>query len=58
LNPQTAARMSTAFDSWSRYDADRQGMMRAELARIRAQPGLSRDLNEMTGRMLGGETDA
>jgi len=58
LNPQTAARMSTAFDSWSRYDADRQGMIRAELARIRAQPGLSRDLNEMTGRMLGGESDA
>ncbi|MDE3238311.1 MAG: aminopeptidase N [Paracoccaceae bacterium] len=53
VNPQTAARMSTAFETWRRYDADRQGMIRAELARIRATPGLSRDLAEMTARMLG-----
>ncbi|MDZ4095385.1 MAG: aminopeptidase N C-terminal domain-containing protein, partial [Paracoccaceae bacterium] len=53
LNPQTAARMSTAFDTWGRYDADRQGLIRAELARILAAPGLSRDLGEMAGRMLG-----
>jgi len=53
LNPQTAARMSTAFETWPRYDADRQGMIRAELARILATTGLSRDLSEMAGRMLG-----
>ncbi|MDG1282026.1 MAG: aminopeptidase N [Pseudorhodobacter sp.] len=53
LNPQTAARMSTAFDSWRRYDVDRQSMIRAELTRIRASKGLSRDLDEMTARMLG-----
>jgi aminopeptidase N len=53
LNPQTAARMSTAFDSWSRYDADRQGMIRDQLRRILGTPGLSRDLGEMAGRMLG-----
>ncbi|MBM3616355.1 MAG: aminopeptidase N [Alphaproteobacteria bacterium] len=52
LNPQTASRMSTAFETWPRYDADRQGMIRAELARILATPGLSRDLSEMAGRML------
>ncbi len=54
LNPQTAARMSTAFETWPRYDADRQGMIRAELARILAAPGLSRDVSEMAGRMLNG----
>ncbi len=53
LNPQTASRMSTAFEVWRRYDADRQGMMRGELQRILATPGLSRDLAEMAGRMLG-----
>jgi aminopeptidase N len=53
LNPQTAARVSTAYETWRRYDAGRQGMVRAELARIRATPGLSRDLAEMTQRMLG-----
>ena len=55
LNPQTAARMSTAFETWSRYDAARQGLVKAELRRIRSVPGLSRDLGEMTGRMLGEE---
>jgi aminopeptidase N len=54
LNPQTAARMSTAFETWPRYDADRQGMIRAELGRILAAPDLSRDLSEMAGRMLHG----
>ena len=53
-NPQTAARMSSAFETWARYDADRQAMMRAELDRIAAHPGLSRDLAEMVGRMRAG----
>jgi aminopeptidase N len=53
-NPQTAARMSTAFETWRRYDADRQALMREQLDRIAATDGLSRDLAEMTGRMLTG----
>ncbi len=53
LNPQTAARMSTAFETWSRYDADRQALIRSQLERIMDAPGLSRDLAEMAGRMLG-----
>ncbi len=53
VNPQTAARMSTAFETWARYDAGRQAKIRAELARIAATPGLSRDLGEMTARLLG-----
>ncbi len=54
LNPQTAARMSTAFETWKRYDADRQALMRAELDRIAANEGLSRDLGEMVARMRAG----
>ena len=54
LNPQTAARMSTAFEVAGRYDADRQGMIRVELQRILATPALSRDVSEMAGRMLVG----
>ncbi|RUS60025.1 aminopeptidase N [Pseudorhodobacter sp. E13] len=53
VNPQTAARMSSAFETWPRYDADRQALIRAELARIQATKGLSRNLGEMVGRMLG-----
>ncbi|MBN2739541.1 MAG: aminopeptidase N [Rhodobacteraceae bacterium] len=53
LNPQVAARMSTAFETWARYDLTRQSLMRAELARIAQTKGLSRDLSEMSARMLG-----
>jgi len=53
LNPQTAARMSTAFETWARYDAPRQAHAKAALARIAAAPGLSRDLGEMVGRLAG-----
>jgi aminopeptidase N len=50
-NPQTAARMSTAFETRKRYDADLVALMDAELARIAATEGLSRDLTEMISRM-------
>ncbi|MGN0933473.1 aminopeptidase N [Falsigemmobacter intermedius] len=53
LNPQTAARMSTAFETWRRYDADRQALIRQELTRLQQAPNLSRDLGEMVTRMLG-----
>ncbi|GAA3870725.1 aminopeptidase N [Celeribacter arenosi] len=53
LNPQTAARMASAFETWRRYDPTRQDKMRAELARIGATKGLSRDMTEMVTRMLG-----
>ncbi|MDG4648083.1 aminopeptidase N [Roseibacterium sp. SDUM158017] len=50
-NPQTAARMSTAFETRKRYDADRVALMDAELARIAEAEGISRDLSEMVARM-------
>ncbi|MWB78951.1 aminopeptidase N [Pseudooceanicola sp. 216_PA32_1] len=53
LNPQTTARMCSAFETWRRYDADRQQMITDELRRIAARPGLSRDTGEMVGRILG-----
>jgi len=51
-NPQFAARMSTAFETWQRYDAARQAKARAALERIGAHPKLSRDMGEMVERML------
>ncbi|TKD18256.1 aminopeptidase N [Rhodobacter capsulatus] len=53
LNPQTAARMSTAFETWRRYDGARRRHAQAALERIAATPGLSRDLAEMVGRLAG-----
>ncbi|MFD0980768.1 aminopeptidase N [Tropicimonas aquimaris] len=52
LNPQTTARMTTAFETWKRYDADRQEMIRENLERLAAVPDLSRDTTEMVGRIL------
>ena len=54
VNPQTTARMCTAFETWKRYDADRQALIRAELERILATRSLSRDTTEMVGRILNG----
>ncbi|KIC47607.1 aminopeptidase N [Ruegeria sp. ANG-S4] len=53
VNPQTTARMCSAFQTWKRYDADRQALLRAQLTRIAETPGLSRDTTEMISRILG-----
>jgi len=54
VNPQTTARMSTAFESWRRYDDDRQALMKAQLERIGESANLSRDTSEMVERILKG----
>jgi aminopeptidase N len=53
LNPQIAGRLASAFNPWRRFDAQRQVRMRAELARIAARKGLSKDLHEIVTRALG-----
>ena len=52
LNPQTAARVSTAFETWPRYDAARRKQAQTELERILGFSDLSGDLREMVERML------
>lgn len=53
INPQITARMSGAFETWKRYDGDRQSLIADQLDRILATPGLSRDTTEMIGRIRG-----
>jgi len=53
LNPQTTARMCTAFQTWKRYDPARQAKIAVELDRIAATPDLSRDTSEMISRIRG-----
>jgi len=53
VNPQTTARMCSAFQTWKRYDADRQAKIATQLERIAAQPNLSRDTAEMISRIRG-----
>ncbi|KMW56442.1 Membrane alanine aminopeptidase N [Candidatus Rhodobacter oscarellae] len=53
LNPQTAARMTGTYETWRRFDADRQGLIKTQLERIAGTEGLSRDTTEMVTRILG-----
>jgi aminopeptidase N len=54
LNPQTAAKLMPPLGRWKRYDESRAGRMRAELERILATPGLSKDMTEQVGKSLEG----
>ena len=53
INPQTAAKLLPPLGRWRRFDAARQTLMRAELERILAAPGLSKDLFEQASKSLG-----
>jgi aminopeptidase N len=52
LNPQVAARLLGAITRWRKYDETRQGMMKAQLERIAAAPGISRDVYEIASKSL------
>ena len=51
-NPQVAARAADAFTSWRKYDARRQALMKAQLERILAHPGLSPNVREIASKSL------
>src|SRR5438105_8372048 len=51
-NPTTAARLVQPLGQWRRYDAARQGLMRAQLDRILATLGLSPNTYEMVSKSL------
>ena len=53
-NPQIAARMVASLGQWRRFDAGRQALMKAELAKIVALPRLSKNTFEMASKSLGG----
>jgi len=52
LNPQTAARMVSAFNQWRRYDTKRQALIQTQLKRIHDQKNLSKDVFEIVSRSL------
>ena len=54
LNPQTTARMCTAFQTFARYDDTRRSLAKAQLTRILSTNDLSRDTTEMVTRILEG----
>jgi len=52
LNPQTAARLVPPLGRWRRFDETRGALMQAELQRVLATPGLSKDVFEQVSKSL------
>ncbi|MCJ0974575.1 aminopeptidase N [Pseudomonas sp. PS1] len=52
LNPQIASRLLAPLTRWRKYDAARQGLMKAELERILAAGELSSDVYEVVSKSL------
>ena len=52
LNPQVAARLVPPFGRWRRFEPNRAALMRAQLERIVASPGLSKDVFEQVSKSL------
>jgi len=53
VNAQTAAKMIPPLGRWRRFDEKRQALMRAQLERVLAVPGLSKDVFEQVSKSLG-----
>ena len=56
FNPMTAARLIEPLGSWKRYRSDLGEKMRAELQRIIATPGLSKNVYELAEKAVAGAT--
>jgi len=52
LNPQSAARLVPPLGRWRRFEPVRSALMKAELERIVATPGLSKDVFEQASKSL------
>jgi aminopeptidase N len=52
-NPQVAARLLTAFNTWRTMSAERRARAEAALRRVAEQPSLSPDVGDIVHRSLG-----
>lgn len=52
FNPQIAARLVQAFNICPKLEPHRRALMKAQLQRIQAQKGLSKDVGEIVGKVL------
>ena len=57
FNPMTAARMVEPLGGWRRYKPELGALMKGELSRILAHPGLSKNVFELVSRALGDDDD-
>jgi aminopeptidase N len=52
INPQSAARLVPPLGRWRRLEPKRAALMKAELERIVATPGISKDVFEQASKSL------
>ncbi len=52
LNSQVAARLTSPFTQWRKYEPQRQALMHEQLQRLLAAPGLSKDVFEVVSKSL------
>ena len=53
INPQVAARLSSAFETWRQFDKNRQSKIKDQLTRILGTATLSRNVREISEKTLG-----
>ena len=53
-NPSMAARITSLFNQWKKYDPKRQALMKAQLERIVAKEGISPGVFEIASKALKG----
>jgi aminopeptidase N len=53
INPQVAARLCGAFETWRRFDQKRQSKIKTQLTRILKTETLSRNVREISEKTLG-----
>jgi aminopeptidase N len=58
FNPMTAARLVEPLGGWRRYEPELGKLMKAELERILAEPGLSKNVFELVSRALAENDEA
>ena len=52
INPQVAARMCSAFETWKRYDVNRQKLIKMQIDKILEANTISKDTKEMLTRLV------
>jgi aminopeptidase N len=52
INHQIAARLSTCFNQWKKYDPARRSLMKKSLETLMAEPSLSKNVYEIVSRAL------
>ena len=52
VNPQVGARMCSAFETWKRYDPNRQKLIKSQINRVLEAKSISKDTREMLSRLI------